>query len=273
MDQKGQYNISIVLFNSNIESISHIIGKLTSLQNLNMIYLVDNSPIKDDRFEKLNVNYDFVNENIGFGAGHNRAIKRSVENKIPFHFVINYDINFNSSVFDGLYLYMKENPSVGLVMPKILNYDGEIQILPKLIPSPIDVLTRALRLDNPLFEKRLNKYYLRFVQNDIIEVPIISGCFSLFRVDVFDKVGYYDERFFMYFEDFDISRRINENYKTVVINTLSIFHKHENGSRKKLSLFVIYLRSCIMYFNKWGWLIDKKRRSNNERTLKNLNLK
>jgi GT2 family glycosyltransferase len=84
--------------------------------------------------------------------------------------------------------------------------------------------------------------------------------------------GFYDERFFMYFEDFDLSRRINKLYKTVYYSDVHVFHEYERGAQKSLILFKIFIQSAIKYFNKWGWFFDNERRAINKATLKNLKL-
>ena len=155
MQQNKIFNISIVLYNSNFSQIAIIIEQLQKLERLNEIYIVDNSKNRDDRFEKLNISYDFVGNNIGFGAGHNRSLKKSVDGNIPFHFVINYDISFEMKVFDDLLNYMIQKPSVGSIMPKVLNTDGGTQILPKLIPTPLDVLIRSFRFRSEYFKRQL----------------------------------------------------------------------------------------------------------------------
>ena len=108
-------------------------------------------------------------------------------------------------------------------------------------------------------------------QDDVIEAPIISGCFTLFRTEVLKEIGYYDERFFLYFEDFDLSRRISEKYKTLVLTSSYIYHEHGNGSRKNLKLFFVFIMSLIVYFNKWGWLIDRQRNVLNNKALNQTN--
>jgi GT2 family glycosyltransferase len=111
----------------------------------------------------------------------------------------------------------------------------------------------------------LEEYY-----NKELNVPILSGCFSLFRVDALKDVGLYDEKFFMYFEDFDLSRRINSKYKTIYYPEVSIIHAHERGAAKSFRLFKVFVKSAIIYFNKYGWFFDFERKKINKSVLKNL---
>ena len=89
--------------------------------------------------------------------------------------------------------------------------------------------------------------------NKIMDVPILSGCFMFLRNEIFKNVGLFDERYFMYMEDFDYSRRIHEKYRTVYYPNVEIVHAHAKESFKNRKLSIIHLKSAIKYFNKWGW--------------------
>ncbi|MBA4056764.1 MAG: glycosyl transferase family 2, partial [Marivirga sp.] len=80
-------------------------------------------------------------------------------------------------------------------------------------------------------------------------------------------VGLFDERFFLYTEDTDLSRRIHKYYRTVFFPEVTIYHYHQRGSYKNLNLLWRNIRSAIKYFNKWGWALDKERDDFNARTL------
>ena len=103
--------------------------------------------------------------------------------------------------------------------------------------------------------------------NKEMEVPYLSGCFMFLRTEALKKAGLFDERFFMYPEDIDLTRRIHMRYKTKYYPKVSIVHAHEKGSYKNISLFYIHLKNMIKYFNKWGWFFDKERKKINARIL------
>jgi GT2 family glycosyltransferase len=106
----------------------------------------------------------------------------------------------------------------------------------------------------------LSAYELRHKDyNSIMEVPNLSGCFMFVRTEVFSKVGLFDERYFLYLEDTDLCRRINEHYRTVYYPVESIIHGYRRESYKSFKLLAYHLRSSIQYFNKWGWFNDRKR--------------
>jgi GT2 family glycosyltransferase len=81
------------------------------------------------------------------------------------------------------------------------------------------------------------------------------------------QVGSFDERFFMYFEDFDLSRRMHVAYQTIYYPLVHVIHGYDSGANKSFKLLFEFVSSAITYFNKWGWFFDKERDSINLKTL------
>jgi GT2 family glycosyltransferase len=77
----------------------------------------------------------------------------------------------------------------------------------------------------------------------------------------------YDDNYFMYFEDWDLSRRMHKKYKTIYYPLVSVYHGYESGANKSFKLFKIFIQSAITYFNKWGWFFDKDRKQMNKKAL------
>ena len=270
-------NVSIVLFKNDQDLVKKAIYSCVNSVLINRIYLIDNSPTDilrclaslDSRIE-----YIFNNANLGFGKAHNIALKRSIEENIPYHLILNPDVYFNKGVLEEIYNFMENNPDVGLVMPKVLYPDGTLQYLCKLLPTPLDLFGRRFLNFGPfkkIVEKRNEIYELRFTGYDkIMEVPYLSGCFMFIRTEVLKKVGLFDERFFMYLEDTDLSRRIHRVSKTVYYPDVFIYHEYGKGSYKNSKLLKYHLDSAIKYFNKYGWFFDKERDEINNKTLEKL---
>ena len=262
---------SIVLYKSNFNEIKKLTLDIFKYQENMLLYLVDNSP--ENQLHTLvelhpNIQYIHLPQNPGFGAGHNKAIEKAFETNSNYHFVINPDIVLIEDVFAPMLQYMEKENGVGMMMPKILNIDFTKQHLPKLLPSPSDILLRKIKKPTFLYSKFINKYELRFVDDkQIYEAPILSGCFTLFRTSVLKEKGLYDDEFFMYFEDWDISRRIHSDYKTIIFQQASVVHEYESGANKNKRLFKIFVKSAIHYFNKWGWIFDSERNRINKKTL------
>lgn len=264
--------ISIVTYNTDEKELSKLLQSFERVAMPVKIIIIDNSPT--DKLKVFFKEYKFVEyihnpSNPGFGAAHNIAIQQSIQEKGQYHFVVNPDVYFEKDIITPMVEYMQQNPEVGMLMPQVLNLDGTVQHLPKLLPSPYSILMRKLKFPKFIYEKFINRYELRNVdKNQIYEAPILSGCFTLFRVEALKTVGLYDDGFFMYFEDWDLSRRMHQKYKTIYFPLVSVYHGYESGANKSKRLFKIFVQSAKRYFNKWGWIFDKERRKVNRKTLK-----
>ena len=109
-------------------------------------------------------------------------------------------------------------------------------------------------------------YELQFLDFNLPQVvPCVSGFFIISPTKVLEDVNGFDPQFFMYLEDVDLSRRIGEKYSVMYTPTATVIHNFEKGSYKSFRLLKYHIISAIKYFNKWGWVFDKKRRLvNNE---------
>ena len=260
----------IVLYKNEPELLRKAIYSFLKHDFDGTLYLVDNSPT--DRFKNLIIDdkviYIHNPSNPGFGAAHNIAINLALTAGSKYHFVVNPDTYFEGDIITPMIEYMEQNSDVGMMMPQILNSDGSIQYLPKLLPSLLTIVKRKIKFPRSFHEKFLNNYELRFVADNMIyEAPIISGCFTLLNLNAIKELGGYDDRFFMYFEDWDLSRRINKSYKTIYFPKVSVYHDYHSGANKSFKLFKIFLKSAYHYFNKWGWFFDKKRKEINKNSL------
>lgn len=256
---------SIVLYENEPEVVSRAIESFLNTDLKVFLYLIDNSPNDNLRIlaNSPNVEYIFVNKNIGFGAGHNIAIKKSVYNS-KYHLVLNPDIYFDKGTLEKIFSFMETNSDVGLLMPKILYPDGSVQYLCKMLPTPLEIVLRRFLPFRKLVEKRNERYELRFTGYDkIMNVPYLSGCFMFLRSNVLQEIGAFDERFFMYFEDTDLTRRIHRKYKTIFYPYVSIFHCYGKESYKKFRVLLIHIKNAFIYFNKYGWVFDKERKEIN----------
>lgn len=270
---KAILNISIVLYNTPKDEVEELVHCLRSNVLVNNIYIVDNSKLPTSSYRELNVVYLHFPENLGYGKAHNRALKESLSESIPYHLVVNSDIKFDEAILNDLLAYMEAHVDVGQIMPKVYYPNGEIQYLCKLLPTPMDLIGRRF-MPESWNEKRNNKFELRESGYDkILNIPYLSGCFMLLRCDVLKEVGLFDERFFMYPEDLDLTRRIHERYKTLFYPKVSIVHNHAQGSYRNVRLLWIHTINLFRYFNKWGWWSDKRRSSINRAVLNEITIR
>ncbi|KIB00058.1 glycosyl transferase family 2 [Flavobacterium sp. KMS] len=260
----------IVLYRNDITMLKNAIVSILKTSKMNKIFLVDNSPTDDLKILVTDSRVEYIHNpaNPGFGASHNLALEQVMKLGAKYHFIVNPDIYFEGDVVTPMVEYMANDVTIGMMMPQILNRDGSVQNLPKLLPSPFSILKRKIKKPARAYHKFIKKYELREVPKDMIyDAPVLSGCFTLLNLDAIKKVGMYDDAFFMYFEDWDLSRRIHQHYKTIYFPKVSVVHEYESGANKNLKLFKIFINSAITYFNKWGWIFDFERKKINKQAL------
>lgn len=269
--------VSIVTYNTPKKDIQKVLECINN-SIVDIIYVVDNT--SNDNLKEFILNKSEKNVyiqghgNVGFGAAHNIAIQKAITMGSQYHFIVNPDIIIKENVIQSMVGYIQDEADIGIMMPKILNLDGTPQYLPKLLPSPFTLIFRKIGSPQKIYNYYMDKYELRNV-NEICNVPVISGCFSLLNLNLLQrlKISGYDERFFMYFEDFDLSRRFHQKYKTIYYPLVAVYHGYESGANKNIKLFKIFVLSAIKYFNKWGWFFDKEREKINKRVLTELDIK
>jgi GT2 family glycosyltransferase len=266
---------SIVAYKNDAAIIAHAIHSFLRATSTSKLFLIDNSPTDDLKYLAYDprIIYIFNKKNVGFGAGHNIALKQILETS-KYHLILNPDVYFDDSVIDKLLSFMDANDEIGQVMPKVLYPDGQLQRLCKLLPSPQTlVMRRFFNFLTSALEKKNFYYEFQFTSYDqIMDVPFLSGCFMFLRTEALKKTGLFDERFFLYTEDTDLTRRIHRHYRTVFFPDSAIYHHHQRGSYKEPWLLWCNIQSAIRYFNKWGWFNDLEREAINRTAILKLGL-
>mgnify|MGYP003649223909 CR=1 FL=1 len=192
--------------------------------------------------------------NVGYGRGHNLSINKAESH---CHLILNPDVTLaTNSLADGLE-FMIRNPEIVALSPAVTDGDGHKQYVCKRYPSVLDFLLRGFA---PAFLKRrfatrLARYEMRDLpeQEPSTDIPIISGCFMLFRTAALRCVGGFDERYFLYFEDFDLSLRVHSQGSLAYLPTMHIVHLGGNSARKGLGHIGMFARSGLRFYNSHGW--------------------
>lgn len=262
---------SLVTYKTDSNDLENIIKSVVN-SKIDTLYLIDNSTDNYTREFVKNINrIEYIpSRNVGYGRAHNIGIRKAQDRGSKYHLILNPDIIFNPEVIMALENFMNQNDDTGLVMPLITYPDGSTQYVCKLLPTPKDLFLRRFTFDF-LFRKIKDKYELHHSGYDkIMDVPNLSGCFMFARTSVLKEVGGFDERFFMYGEDIDLTRRIHNLYRTVFFPAVSVMHAHKKASYKYNRMLGVHIRNLIRYFNKWGWFDDKERTRINQETLKQI---
>ena len=273
--QLRSITVCVVVYNCILIDIQPLLNLLAHDEHIAAWVVIDNGDSLDvrDAVQTMGGIYARTGENAGFGRGHNLALRQLAGVDAPYHLILNPDIAFDADALGRLASVMDFHPDVGLVMPRVLYPDGSIQYLCKLLPAPIDLVLRRF-LPRPLkrvAQKRIASYELRDLDYDApAYVPSLSGCFMFARRSVLDAVGGFDERFFLYMEDVDLCRRMLAISRLLYWPGVTVEHVHQMGSYRNRKLLLWHIHSAIKYFNKWGWIWDRKRTEINRATLASL---
>lgn len=238
------------------------------------VYIVDNSPLHPPAPslpEGAGFALEYIPvENRGFGAAHNIAIRDALDAGTDYHLVLNPDVEWEGDALTPLAEYMEANPDVGMAMPRVLYPDGTLQYTCRMLPTPLDLFLKRF-MPGRTAARRMRRYLLADADHHrSIDSPYLLGSILLFRAEALQSEGLFDERFFMYPEDIDITRRIHNQWKTLYLPLATVTHKHAAASRHSFRMLRIHMANMIRYFNKWGWFHDPQRRAFNRRLLCNL---
>ncbi len=258
---------SIVTYKTDVAELQKCLACLLG-DSVGKVYVCDNSP--DDSLKGVcesypDVTYIHLPENPGYGTAHNVAMRKAMEEGSTYHLVINSDVWFDKGVIASIAAFMDANPDVGQLAPKMLARDGSLQYSARKLPTPFEVFTKRF-LPESFFRSSLNFYLLAdWNHNAAVDVPFHQGSFMFFRVAALHEVGLFDERFFMYTEDIDLSRRMHKKFRTLYWPEVSVTHLHRAESYTSFRMMMVHITSMIRYFNKWGWIIDRERKELNKR--------
>ena len=192
--------------------------------------------------------------NVGYGRANNLVIERL---RSDVHLVMNPDVELEPDALSEALRALDADPSLGLIAPAARGASGEVQYLCKRYPSVWVLFLRgfAPRMMQRAFSSTLDAYEMRDVvgAQSCAPVPLASGCFMLLRTPLFRRLGGFDPRFFMYFEDYDLSLRVGREAKVAYVPTARIVHHGGEASRKGTRHVAWFLRSACRFFSIHGW--------------------
>lgn len=245
----------IVTYN-NMKSIKKTIDTVLEFTNPDdfRLYVVDNGS-SDGTPEFIRENYPEVclietNTNNGFGSGHNIVLPMLTS---QYHIVINPDIVIKDEAINNIVEFMDNNPEIGVVSPKICFPDGREQILGKRNPHFKYLVASRLRKEKDGEVSKLLKEYamLDCDLSEVTDIENTTGCFIVFRTEIFKALKGFDSKYFMYFEDADIARRARKITRVVYYPHATIYHVWERESKRNFKLMLVHIKSMFRYFFKW----------------------
>jgi GT2 family glycosyltransferase len=234
---------------------------------LGSLFVINNGPDTDaDALKSLALECGFTasntkhlsgHGNVGYGTGHNLAIR---EGRSEFHLVLNPDVVLQEPCLAAALHYFRQAPTCVLLSPWCKPETPNAPAhLCKAKPSVLVLALRGLGFggNQVLFHKQLSDYCLGDVipsesQNPYSGVPIAGGAFMLCRRAALNSVNGFDEGFFLYFEDFDLSLRIRQFGSIDYVPAVQVRHFGGNASRKGFKHVRMFAASASRFFRKHG---------------------
>jgi len=253
------YDTPVDILKKTIESLSHALKYARDKGILSdfSFYLINNRTKITDAFNEASIlasskfNQLHIltgHGNIGYGRANNLAIKIT---NTDFHLILNPDVDLHQdSIFEGL-SYLQKNPRVGLAAPTAYNPNGEIEYLAKRSPSPLVIILRGLNiyLLNRWFKQKLDWYTYKdkLPTNTPMKIELASGSFMLCSTAALKNIHGFSHKYFLYFEDFDLSRRLRKSHDLVLLPSMIIVHHGGNTANKTINHQVAFLRSAVRF--------------------------
>ncbi len=195
--------------------------------------------------------------NVGFGRGNNLGAKIAKGEYLFFH---NPDVTANEHSLQKMVDYFDKHPEIGILGPKLMYANGQAQESCRRNMKFFDLILKRTFLGKlPFFRKRVKKYLMNdFDHTQIQDVDLITGAAIMMRRALFEKIGGFDKRYFLFMEDFDLCRMVHDaGYKVVYYPDTELNHYHKRLSQGSIfmllgkKVFWLHLSSALKYFWKW----------------------
>lgn len=260
------------------EEITRLLKSLESFrpQFLHEVVIVDNSEQKDELKALRNTYGDWVKihhpqGNLGLGKGSNLAVKHA---QGEYVLICNPDIEFDQGSLDSLVAFAEDLGDFGVIGPQLINSDSTVQHSCRRFPKIWEPFLKRLPLASKFGRK--NPYLMSDKDPNHTEtVDWLVGAALLMKKDVFQEMGGFDDRFFLFFEDTDLCRRLWESDKEVWYYPKSVFvHSEERLSERGFwvfkKVFWIHFFSMLKYYVKWKGVARPKKKVVHKKMVKKL---
>lgn len=249
--------IGMVILNYNdYETTFNMINQIKDYKVLNRIIIVDNhsTDLKYDKLKKLksnNIDVIQTDENKGYAYGNNYGIKYLNDNyDVDYIIISNPDILVNEKCIINLKEDLDKNKNISIIAP-IINQHGE-KLRGWKLPRYSDELLSNINYIHRIAIKR-TLYSDEYYNNKLTKVDVVSGCFFMARKKDFEKIGYFDDGTFLYYEENIIGKKLKNIKKdTYIDNEVSVIHNLSVSVNKSFSSIRKYkiLKESQKYYEK-----------------------
>ncbi|MCB1876336.1 MAG: glycosyltransferase [Chromatiales bacterium] len=262
-------SVSLVHFRSDLRQLSDTLRGLEAARIAYAaagagpvsLYVVDNTPQGDPALDgtvrdhwRGPLQLLRPGRNLGFGAGHNLALAQADG---EFHLILNPDVYMEPQALLRCARYLRGHRRTVMLSPQARGGEGQRVYLCKRFPSVLALLLRGFAPAwlRQAFRRRLDHYeYRGETEQQIREgVLIASGFFMFARRRALQAINGFSPRFFLYFEDFDLSLRIASQGRIDYFPAVCVVHYGGHSSRKGIRHILLFVRSAITFFSIHGW--------------------
>lgn len=261
-------SISIVVYGEDFVQIKDCFLSLLNAIPKNITYkisIIDNGALELNKnndlefkiqknFPNYPINYIISPKNGGYGYGHNQVI---LKNDAEYHLILNNDVYLMTDTLQNAFEFMQQHQQVGMLVPDVYDMDERRVHLCRHNPS---LWISFLRRFAPIFLKKIfQKQLTRFEMQDknynevMFKLSNPTGCFMFCRLDLLKCLGGFDERFFMYYDDSDLGRRLAKISQIAYSPTVRIKHIWRRAAYQDKRMAWIASKSALYY--SWKWLL------------------
>mgnify|MGYP003403180573 CR=1 FL=1 len=261
-------SISIVVYREDFLQIKEcLLSLLNGIPNdaTYKITIVDNGALESNMnnnlelkiknfFSHLPISYLISPKNGGYGYGHNQVILRS---DAEYHLILNNDVYLMPDTLKNAFDFMRQHKQVGMLVPDVYDMDENRVYLCRHNPN---LWISFLRRFAPIFIKKIFQTQLsKFEMQDknyneaMFTLSNPTGCFMFCRLDLLKLLGGFDEKFFMYYDDSDLGRRMAKISQIAYSPTVRIKHVWRRAPYQNKRMAWIASKSALYY--SWKWLL------------------
>jgi hypothetical protein len=259
--------LSVIIVNYNHKYFPRLAVEALEKSKVNFpfeIIIVDNDSHDEESLTFLEKAHDDKRitlirspKNVGFGKGYNLGVRIAQGEYI---FVHNPDAMVKGDSLQKMVDYMNKNPDIGILGPKLIYSSGKIQESCRRNMKFSDLVLKRTPLGKlPFFKQRVTKYLMEdFDHGKVQDVDLITGAAMMIPRKLYEKIGGFDKRYFLFMEDFDLCNEIKKaGYRIVYYPEAEMDHYHKRLSDGNLikmltkRVFWLHVMSALRYFWKW----------------------
>ena len=257
MTKMSKPNLSIIIVSWNVrELLENCLRSVLAQGEIGLQIIVVESASSDGSQEMVAAQFPEVeliacSENVGFPKGNNIGLEKANGRYI---LLLNPDTVIHENALATMMTYLQENPKAGVVGAQLLNADGSVQSSRRRLPTMWTAIFESTWLQPYAPQPLLDHYYAQDVPDgETAVVDWLMGACLMLRREVVSQVGGLDEAYFMYSEELDYCRRIQQaGWQVVYYPQAQVTHLSGKSSEQAVTQRHIHFNQAkLRYFRKY----------------------